>query len=252
MPQRLSKPLKESFVVSEEDLETIFGPKIFKPELIIKDLPIGVATGLAWTPLGGDVLFIESKAMRGKRQAIVTGQLGDVMKESVQIALSHIRSHLNQINPNFDYEATDIHIHVPQGAIPKDGPSAGVTMLSSLASLISGKPINPKLAMSGEITLRGSVLPVGGIKEKVLAAARAGCTQIILSAENEKDLWEIDEEIKSTLEFTFVENVEQLLEKVLEIKFDLADSFISYNSNTYPFNSLKFNPLSNIIAEGIS
>ena len=231
---KVIKEPKKCHSVSEDDLEDIFGPKIFKPELIIKDLPIGVATGLAWTPLGGDVLFIESKAMSGKGKLVVTGQLGDVMKESVQIAMSHIRSHLNQINPNFDYEATDIHIHVPHGAIPKDGPSAGVTMLSSLASLISGKPINPKLAMSGEITLRGSVLPVGGIKEKVLAASRAGCNHIILSAENEKDLWEVDNEIKAKLKFTFVENVEQLLEKVLEIKFDLADSFISYSQSLIP------------------
>ena len=229
----IKKP-KESFKVTEEDLETIFGPKIFKPELVTEDLPIGVATGLAWTPLGGDVLFIESKAMSGKGKLVVTGQLGDVMKESVQIAMSHIRAHLNQINPNFDYEGTDIHIHVPHGAIPKDGPSAGVTMLSSLSSLISGKPINPKLAMSGEITLRGSVLPVGGIKEKVLAAARAGCDHIILSKENEKDLWEIDEQIKDKLKFTFVKNVEELMETVLEIKFNLDDSFISYSGSLIP------------------
>ena len=151
----------------------------------------GVAVGLAWTPAGGDILFIEATRMKGGKTLSLTGQLGDVMKESVQTALSWIRSHASElgIRPDF-WEHSDIHVHVPAGAIPKDGPSAGVTMVTALVSLLTRRPLRGQLAMTGEITLSGRVLPVGGIKEKVLAARRAGVRTIILPSRNEKNLLE--------------------------------------------------------------
>jgi ATP-dependent Lon protease len=151
----------------------------------------GVVTGLAWTPAGGDVLFVEATRMRGARTLTLTGQLGDVMKESVQAALSWVRSHAGElgIDPEF-WERSDVHVHVPAGAIPKDGPSAGVTMATALVSLLTGRPVRADLAMTGEISLSGRVLPVGGIKEKVLAAHRAGLRTVVLPRRNEKNLLE--------------------------------------------------------------
>ena len=152
----------------------------------------GVATGLAWTPNGGDIIFIESARMTGQKGLTLTGSLGDVMKESAQAALSYIRSRANSLGIDDDFfEKSDIHLHVPAGAIPKDGPSAGVTMAACLASLMSGRPTRSDVAMTGEITLRGKVLPVGGIKEKVLAARRAGITTVVLPRRNEHDLEDI-------------------------------------------------------------
>ena len=152
----------------------------------------GVATGLAWTPNGGDILFIESTRMTGQKGLTLTGSLGDVMKESAQAALSYVRSRAGALGiaPDF-FEKSDLHVHVPAGAIPKDGPSAGVTIAASLASLLTGRPVRPDVAMTGEITLRGKVLPVGGIKEKVLAARRAGIKTVILPRRNESDLEDI-------------------------------------------------------------
>src|SRR5262249_23624934 len=150
------------------------------------------AVGLAWTPNGGDILFIESTRMAGKKSLTLTGHLGEVMKESAQAALSYIRSRAERLGIPADfYETMDIHVHVPAGAIPKDGPSAGVTMATSLASLLTGRPVRPGVAMTGEITLRGKILPVGGIKEKVLAASRAGIDTVILPQRNEKDLEDV-------------------------------------------------------------
>ena len=176
----------------------------------------GVVIGLAWTPTGGDILFVEATAMKGSKGLILTGQLGDVMKESATTAMSFIRSNAAKLNisENF-FEEHDIHIHVPAGAIPKDGPSAGVTMLTALASLITGKPVKKRLAMTGEITLRGEVLPVGGIKEKVIAAHRAGIRSLILPKWNEKDLEDIPENVRDKIEFHFTDKMHAVIKSAL-------------------------------------
>jgi ATP-dependent Lon protease len=204
------------FTISEADVFEFLGHPRFTSDLGERTSVPGVATGLAWTPAGGDILFIEATMMPGQKSLVLTGQLGDVMKESAQAALSYLRSKAANlgISPDF-YSEHDLHIHVPAGAIPKDGPSAGVTMLTALASLISGRPVNSKLAMTGEVTLRGSVLPVGGIKEKVLAASRNGIREVILPAGNRNDLDEIPEKIKKQLTFHLVNRVEEVLEIAL-------------------------------------
>lgn len=211
-------------VIDIQDLEEILGPQRYTSEVAESAAAAGVVTGLAWTPVGGDILFIESTRMPGSGHLMITGQLGDVMKESAQIALSLLRSRLPLINPMVDFSRQDIHIHVPAGSIPKDGPSAGITLLTSLASLFSQRKVDPKLAMTGEITLRGSVMPVGGIKEKVLAAHRAGIDKIILAKKNEKDLNEVPEEIRGSMKFIFVENVNDVLKAALGIEVDLMGS----------------------------
>lgn len=211
----------EPVVIHTKDLEEILGPERFTSEVAESAASPGVVTGLAWTPVGGDILFIESTRMPGAGHLMITGQLGDVMKESAQIALSLLRSRLPLINPLVDFSKQDIHVHVPAGSIPKDGPSAGVTLLTSLASLFSQRKVDPKIAMTGEITLRGSVMPVGGIKEKVLAAHRAGIEKVILSKRNEKDLKEVPQEIRDTMSFVFVENVNEVLKEALELNVDL-------------------------------
>ena len=178
----------------------------------------GVAVGLAWTPTGGDVLFVEATKMQGGKQLSTTGQLGDVMKESAQAALSYVRSHAEElgISPDF-YQNSDLHLHVPAGAIPKDGPSAGVTMVTALASLLSGRKVRPRVAMTGEITLRGKVLPVGGIKEKVLAARRAGVETVIIPRDNRKDVEEdIPEDIRKEMKIEYVDSVDEVLNIALE------------------------------------
>jgi ATP-dependent Lon protease len=170
----------------------------------------GVATGLAWTPVGGEVLFIEAAAAAGSGKLTITGQLGDVMRESAQAALSYVRGHIDEIEPDLDPEwfaKNDLHIHVPAGAVPKDGPSAGVAMATALASLICGKAVKNNIAMTGEITLTGQVMPVGGIKEKTLAAQRAGIKRVILPSRNEADVAEIPERELGDLEFTYVDEV---------------------------------------------
>ena len=186
--------------------------------MLERDLTAGTAIGLAWTPVGGEVLFIETTKMPGQKGLIVTGQLGDVMKESVTAALSYIRSNTAQLNINPDfYDKIEIHVHVPAGAVPKDGPSAGITMLTALTSLLTNRRVKPRLAMTGEVTISGQVLPVGGIKEKVLAAYRAGVNTLILPSQNEKDyLEDVPPEIRSHLKTHFVSNVEQVLKFALE------------------------------------
>jgi ATP-dependent Lon protease len=192
------------------------GPRKFEPELASRMTVAGVATGMAYTPFGGEILFIEASRMPGKGNITLTGQIGDVMKESATAAFTLIRSHAEElgIDPKKLAES-DIHIHVPAGAIPKDGPSAGVAMFTSLASLLLNKPVRSDLAMTGEITLRGLVLPIGGLKEKTLAAKRAGIKQVIVPKRNEKDMSEIPEEVKKSLQFHFVENTDQVLEIAL-------------------------------------
>jgi ATP-dependent Lon protease len=179
----------------------------------------GVATGLAWTPVGGDILFIEATRFKGKGNLITTGQLGDVMKESAKAAESWIRSVAPALGiPDSAFTDYDYHIHVPAGAVPKDGPSAGITILTALTSLLTGRSVSNKLAMTGEITLRGTVLPVGGIKEKVLAAKRAGIDTIILCDKNEKDLEDIPAELRKTMTFHFAKEMHEVLKLALGIE----------------------------------
>jgi ATP-dependent Lon protease len=202
-----------------EQLDDLLGPERFIHEVAERLAPPGVVTGLAWTPQGGEILFIEAGLMPGSGRLTLTGQLGDVMKESAQIALSLVRSNLAQIvDKSFEFDKKDIHIHVPAGAIPKDGPSAGITMLTTIASLFSGRSVSPKVAMTGEITLRGAVMPVGGIKEKVMAAHRAGIEKIIMSKRNEKDLREVPDEIKAALKFEFVETAAEVFRAALGLE----------------------------------
>jgi ATP-dependent Lon protease len=175
-----------------------------------------VVTGLAWTSVGGDILFIESSLSRGKGQITLSGQLGDVMKESAITALSYLKSHADKIGIDYRiFQNYDLHVHVPQGAVPKDGPSAGITMLTSMASMFTQRKIKPNTAMTGEITLRGKVLPVGGIKEKILAAKRAGIKDIIMCYKNRKDVEEVGEAYTVGLTFHYVDYVEEVLEIAL-------------------------------------
>jgi ATP-dependent Lon protease len=198
--------------IAPGDLHAYLGPVRFESEVAEKSVDAGVVTGLAWTPTGGDILFIEATRMPGKGNLILTGSLGDVMKESAQAALSYLRSHAAQWKlPGNLTENMDFHIHVPAGAIPKDGPSAGLAILSALFSLVTGKPIPANVAMTGEITLRGKVMPVGGIKEKVLAASRAGISRIVMSSSNRRNLDEIPPEVRRKIAFKFVKRAEDAL-----------------------------------------
>jgi len=186
-------------------------PKVH-PERAAREDQIGVATGMYYTPVGGDIMFVEASTMRGKGELVLTGQLGDVMKESARAALTYARSHAAGLHIKEDlFGASDLHVHVPAGAIPKDGPSAGVTMATALVSVLSGRPVRNDIAMTGEITLRGEVLPIGGVKEKVLGAVRAGITRIVLPKKNEPDLEDLPEEVRKTLEVYPVENLGEVL-----------------------------------------
>ncbi len=205
--------------INAEDLTEYLGPVRFSSEAKARLSTPGVAMGMAWTPVGGDLLFIEATGMKGKKGLTLTGQLGDVMKESATAALSFIRSHAKELKIDEDYfDNHDIHVHVPAGAIPKDGPSAGVTMLTALVSLLTSRKIRKDLSMTGEITLRGQVLPVGGIKEKVLAAHRAGIRTIIMPKENEKDLMDIGDKVRKDITFHFVDRMLDVLKIALEEK----------------------------------
>ncbi len=203
--------------VTPDQLAELLGPEKFLDLAHLENQEPGVATGLAWTPVGGDVIYVESRRMKGKGSLTLTGQLGDVMKESAQAALSLLRADAAVYGISEDLlEHNDVHIHVPAGAVPKDGPSAGVTMFSSLLSVFTGRPVRGDVAMTGEITLRGRVLPVGGIKEKALAAHRAGARRLILPAENRKDRDEIPEEARNQMEIIFISKVSELPALVLE------------------------------------
>jgi ATP-dependent Lon protease len=178
-----------------------------------------VATGLAWTATGGDILFVEASKMKGKRTLVLTGHLGDVMKESAQAALSYLRSKAKELNiPEDFFEDYDIHVHVPAGAQPKDGPSAGVTLFVALLSMLTGRSVRNDVAMTGEITLRGAVLPVGGIKEKVLAAKRAGLKHVILPDRNRKDLEDVPANVKQDMEFHFIKRVDDIIDLAINPK----------------------------------
>jgi ATP-dependent Lon protease len=213
------------YIVKEERLFDILGPEISTYDKVKKLNPPGVVTGLAWTPVGGDILFIESAFMPGKGELILTGQLGEVMKESAKISQSLIRSRLVLRLKDIGFDKHDLHIHIPQGSIPKDGPSAGVTLFTSIASLFTGIPVDPKTAMTGEISLRGAVLPVGGIKEKVIAAHRSGIKKILLPLENKKDLFDVPDEVKKDIQFIFIETIEELIHETLGIELPNANKF---------------------------
>jgi ATP-dependent Lon protease len=202
--------------VTKKMLKSFLGPMKFFSEIAERTSVPGVATGLAWTPTGGDIIFVEATKMKGNKSLTLTGLLGDVMKESAQAALSYIRSKAKELDiPEDFFDKNDIHIHVPAGAIPKDGPSAGITIFTALTSLLTNRPVKNDLAMTGEITLRGLVLPVGGIKEKILAAKRAGINKVILPKKNENNLEEIPEDVKNGMEFHFVEKMSQVIKKAL-------------------------------------
>ncbi len=207
---------KKKAVITAKNLKDHLGPKLVYLETRERIDRPGVATGLAWTPVGGDILFIESTAMAGKGSLMLTGQLGDVMKESAYAALSWIRSHANELSIHEKiFQQKDLHVHVPAGATPKDGPSAGVSITASLVSLLTNKPVRDDVAMTGEISLMGKVLPVGGIKEKVLAAKRAGIKEVVLPEKNQNDLDDLTDEAKKDMRFVFVKEIPEVLEEVM-------------------------------------
>ena len=206
------------YVVKDDMLYDILGHELTQYDLAGKNNPPGVVTGLAWTPVGGDILFIEGAFMPGNGKLTLTGQLGDVMKESAKISQSLIRSRLAFNLKSVEFDKKDLHIHVPSGSIPKDGPSAGVALLTTIASLVTGHEVDPKLAMTGEISLRGAVLPVGGIKEKVIAAHRAGIERIILPKENLKDLDDVPKDVRDEIKFIPVDTVEDVIKETIGIE----------------------------------
>jgi len=215
---RISEGLAERVDIDAPQLDEILGPPKFESEVALRTGLPGVATGLAWTPAGDNILFIEASAVPGKGRLILTGQLGEVMKESAQAAVSLVKARAGELGlSGFDFDAHDLHIHLPAGAIPKDGPSAGVALFLAVASLLTGRRVRSDVAMTGEISLRGLVLPIGGVKEKALAALRAGITQVLLPARNRRDLTEVPEPARSQLEITWLENVDEALAAALEV-----------------------------------
>jgi ATP-dependent Lon protease len=213
----IAKGEADKIRVDERLLREWLGPRRFSGEVRKRVSEPGVATGLAYTALGGDVLFIEAAAYAGKGRLTITGQLGDVMQESAQTALSWVRAHAEQLGLPDDWFANhDVHLHVPAGAVPKDGPSAGVTMGTAIVSLVRGEPVSPDVGMTGEITLTGQVLPIGGIREKALAAQRAGLKRVILPRENEPDLDELPPETRAAIEFVLVDSIEEVFEAAFD------------------------------------
>ena len=220
---RIAEGSVERVAITSGDLATILGGPIFESEIAVRTSVPGVATGLAWTPVGGEILFIEAARNAGRGSLMVTGQLGDVMRESVHAALSLLKNRAGSLGIEPDwFDRNDIHVHVPAGATPKDGPSAGVAMFTALTSLATGRPVRSDTAMTGEITLRGLVLPVGGIKEKVVAAAAAGITRVMLPARNRRDYDDIPEDARAKLEFVWLDRVDQAIEAALQERVDAA------------------------------
>jgi ATP-dependent Lon protease len=206
-----------SVAIGTAEVAQILGAARFENDVALRTSVPGVATGLAWTPAGGDILFIESSRVRGGGKLILTGQLGDVMKESAQAAVTLVKSKADRLGVNAALlDDCDLHIHVPAGAIPKDGPSAGVAIATSLASLLTQRTVRADVAMTGEISLRGVVMPVGGIKEKCVAAARAGIRTVILPARNRRDLEDIPESVRKKLEFVWAEKIDDVLARALD------------------------------------
>jgi ATP-dependent Lon protease len=205
-----------SITMTNEEIRKVLGAPRFDRDRELNNDVAGVVTGLAWTPVGGEILFIESSLSRGTGKVVITGNLGDVMKESATIAMAYIKSHAEDLGiADNVFKNWDINIHVPEGATPKDGPSAGVTMLTALTSLLTQRRVRGKMAMTGEITLRGKVLPVGGIKEKILAAKRAGVKDLLLCEDNRKDIEEIKEYYLTGLNFTYVRDMSDVLKFAL-------------------------------------
>jgi len=213
---RIAEGSAQAVKIERTDLAAILGAPKYDAEIAMRTGVPGVATGLAWTPVGGDILFIEATRMPGAGKLILTGQLGDVMKESAQAALSLVKARSRQLGISQEVlDKSDIHVHVPAGATPKDGPSAGVAMFTALASLLTGRPVRSDVAMTGEISLRGLVLPIGGVKEKVLAALRAGITTVLLPARNKRDLEDVPAEARDRLKFVWVAEVDEALSAAL-------------------------------------
>ncbi|MFV0464985.1 MAG: endopeptidase La [Lachnospiraceae bacterium] len=222
----VSKSGELPYIIKGEDLEEILGHKVSRHEMAQTENPPGVVTGLAWTPVGGEILMIEATDMPGKGEVILTGKLGDVMKESARISLSLLKSRL-PVN-TIDFKEKDLHIHVPSGAVPKDGPSAGIALFTALASLVTGIKVDSRLAMTGEITLRGAVLPIGGLKEKLLGAQRAGIKKVLIPKDNESDLRDVPEEVRKELNIVTVETVEDVLNETLKISMPRIEHIISF------------------------
>jgi ATP-dependent Lon protease len=215
---KIAQAESESVTVTAADVREYLGPPRFYPEQARKELPAGVATGMAWTEMGGEVLFIEATLLPGGRGLTITGQLGEVMQESARAAQSYLWSHAAEFGIDAQiFKDFGVHLHVPAGAIPKDGPSAGVTITSALASLYTGRRVRPDTAMTGEITLSGLVFPIGGVKEKVLAAHRAGIRRIILPSRNEADVDDIPEDVRNELQIVFVSGIAEVLDAALEV-----------------------------------
>jgi ATP-dependent Lon protease len=215
--KKIAEGRDKPFVITLKNIHRYLGVPKFLPEEEIEKDEVGVSTGLAWTESGGDIIYVEATTMKGKGHLTLTGQLGDVMKESAQAALSYVRSKAAILGINEDlFSKIDLHIHVPAGAIPKDGPSAGITMATAIASALTGKPVNKNVAMTGEVTLRGRVLPIGGLKEKTLAAKRMGINKVIVPERNKKDLEDIPKYIKKDMEFVFAETMDDVLKVALK------------------------------------
>jgi ATP-dependent Lon protease len=217
--KRIAEGAPKRFLITTKNLHRYLGVPKFLPEEEMEKDEVGVATGLAWTETGGDIIYVEATTMKGKGSLTLTGQLGDVMKESAQAALSYIRSRAKKLGIKEDvFSKTDIHIHVPAGAIPKDGPSAGITMATAIASALTGIPVSKNVAMTGEVTLRGRVLPIGGLKEKSLAAKRMGIKKVIIPRRNKKDLEDIPKYVKKDIEFIFADTMDDVLRVALKKK----------------------------------
>ena len=214
---RIAEGKAARVVITSVDLHNILGPRRFEQEIAMRTSVPGVATGLAWTPAGGDILFVEATSIPGRGKLILTGQLGDVMKESAQAALTLVKSRAAELGIiTLELQKSDVHIHVPAGAIPKDGPSAGVAMFMALTSLLTGRTVRSDTAMTGEISLRGLVLPIGGVKEKVLAAIQAGIATVLLPARNRKDIEDVPDKARELIRFVFLERVDDAINAALD------------------------------------
>ncbi len=225
----VSNTVEIPYRVKTDELEDILGHKVSRHDRAQSDNPPGVVTGLAWTPVGGEILFIEATDMEGSGEVTLTGQLGEVMKESARISLSLLKSRLPMNSVNF--KERDLHIHVPSGGVPKDGPSAGIALFTAIASLITGIKVDSRIAMTGEITLRGAVLPIGGLKEKLLGAQRAGITKVLIPKENAIDLKDVSDEVKAQIEIITVETIEDVLKETLGISLPRIEHVFSRNAS---------------------